>query len=960
MSRRARNHPVGAAGSRLASSLRQVGAAVVTLAMACFGASCSGMDVAGDVPGPASGPTSDPLDGMREIRLPDGSMGWLLSIDGRPVHDSIQSIDQVTAQSGVLVVSGKGEVLRVTGGYTDLLLRTDISSDEIEKMPLFASTPRGRAQTALAAIADPGAVIQSNEARIQASMAYHSAAASGEVGALALIVGTNGSETLDGTAGADTIDGFDGDDTLNGNDGNDTLRGGGGADVLNGGAGADIAVYTGGAGGVNVSLASGTGSGDQAEGDTLSGIENLHGSDFDDVLTGDSANNTLLGAAGNDSLSGGDGGDVLDGGDGADSLNGGNGIDTASYATATSAVVADLISGGSAGFAAGDSYSGIEILRGSDFDDTLRGSNGDDQFLGAAGNDTLSGRDGDDFLVGGVGADVLDGGNGSDFAVYSNSTAGLVANLATGTISGGEADGDTLNSIENLRGTRFNDNLTGNAADNTFIGAQGDDVMVCGAGNDSMVGGPGADVLDGGEGDDAISYDGSPAGVNVDLAAETVSGGDANGDTISDIESVTGSASADILLGNDENNILNGGKDGDDLLDGRLGDDTASFTLSIKDWNISLVTGQATASGETDTMVSIENVTGSKGNDTIVGDARYNSINGFEGNDFMDGGGDVNEISYGKRKEDWTINLATGVATATTQNGPETDTFVNFGNAVGGNGNDTFIGGSGKQVFAGGPGADSMDGGDGEDWTSYAVAPIAVVVDLVTGGSAGEALGDVFVRIEAIRGSDFDDTLSGDDLSNSIFAGPGDDVCVGRGGIDYLLGGAGADTLDGGTEEDFAIYSNSPAGVVIDLTANTGSGGDATGDSFIGVEDIRGSSFDDTVIGDAGRNYFIGAAGNDTFDGRGGNDSYLPGTGDDLAIFQPGFGHDVIAGFVAGSGTEDRLDVSALGFQNLAQVLAVSVQSGPHTIIRPDASSSITLVGVTVGTLSSDDFIFAP
>src|SRR5262249_23181554 len=137
--------------------------------------------------------------------------------------------------------------------------------------------------------------------------------------------GTAAGEQYAGTSFDDTLNGGGGNDTLNGGDGNDTLQDGSGADQLVGGDGIDTASYADSASAVTVSLATGTGSGGDAEGDTLSQIENLTGSVFDDTLTGDDGTNVLDGGAGNDTLAGLGGDDVLVGGAGAGHLGGGGG-----------------------------------------------------------------------------------------------------------------------------------------------------------------------------------------------------------------------------------------------------------------------------------------------------------------------------------------------------------------------------------------------------------------------------------------------------------------------------------------------------------------------------------------------------------------------------------------------------------------------------------------------------------
>jgi Ca2+-binding RTX toxin-like protein len=109
--------------------------------------------------------------------------------------------------------------------------------------------------------------------------------------------------------------------------GNDFLRGNTGADSLIGSSGTDTASYTESTAGVNVSLTTGLGFFGSAAGDTLSGIENLSGSNFGDTLTGNTLANTLNGFSGNDVLNGGAGNDTLNGGSGNDLLTGGLGRD---------------------------------------------------------------------------------------------------------------------------------------------------------------------------------------------------------------------------------------------------------------------------------------------------------------------------------------------------------------------------------------------------------------------------------------------------------------------------------------------------------------------------------------------------------------------------------------------------------------------------------------------------------
>jgi len=150
----------------------------------------------------------------------------------------------------------------------------------------------------------------------------------------------------------------------------------------------------------------------------------INGTSGNDKLIGSASADVMHGYAGNDRLNGGAGDDVLDGGTGRDQLIGGSGIDTASYANAAAGVKAQLMKPvANQGEAAGDTYSSVENLTGSAFDDALSGTNGsnvltggagDDKLYGYGGADILLGGDGDDYLAGHGGGDILNGGRGRD------------------------------------------------------------------------------------------------------------------------------------------------------------------------------------------------------------------------------------------------------------------------------------------------------------------------------------------------------------------------------------------------------------------------------------------------------------------------------------------------------------------------------------------------------------------
>lgn len=160
---------------------------------------------------------------------------------------------------------------------------------------------------------------------------------------------------------------------------------------------------------------------------------------------------------------------------------------------------------------------------------------------------------GNDVFIGTAGADGYRGYGGNDTVSYANASAAIFAGLDEGG-SGGDATGDTFNSIENLTGSRFDDILYGNAEVNILKG---------GAGNDAMVGKGGGDRFEGGAGSDTVFYDASfPVSGNFAIRADLMNPGsntgDAAGDTYSSIENLEGSSFDDILLGNDNANIMRG------------------------------------------------------------------------------------------------------------------------------------------------------------------------------------------------------------------------------------------------------------------------------------------------------------------------------------------------------------------------------------------------------------------
>ncbi|MFZ2725911.1 MAG: FG-GAP-like repeat-containing protein [Methylococcaceae bacterium] len=313
------------------------------------------------------------------------------------------------------------------------------------------------------------------------------------------LIGNSGNDILEGGDGNDQLLGDSGDDTLNGGTGNDTLLGNDGDDNLNGGEGIDWAKYITAPSSIKVNLNISTAQNTEGAGnDTLNTIESLKASRFDDVLTGNILNNELYGNNGNDSLNGSDGNDALLGGNGNDSLNGGDGIDWAHYRDAPVGVKVNLnISTSQNTTGSGDdTLTGIENINGSHFDDVLTGNNGTNVLYGNKGNDTLNAGEGNDALRGGEGDDILNGGAGIDWGYYWNALSAVNVDLNLTTAQNTNGAGiDTLNSVENLNGSVFNDVLTGNNINNVLYGNNGDDTLKGGGGNDLLKGGSGKDTF---------------------------------------------------------------------------------------------------------------------------------------------------------------------------------------------------------------------------------------------------------------------------------------------------------------------------------------------------------------------------------------------------------------------------------------------------------------------------------
>ncbi len=175
---------------------------------------------------------------------------------------------------------------------------------------------------------------------------------------------------------------------------------------------------------------------------------------------------------------------------------------------------------------------------------TTTGTAAGETLVGDSLRDVMNGYAGNDVLRGGAGADTLDGGAGTDIVMYSESGTGITVNLGAGKGYGGNAEGDTLVSIEGVYGSNVADSLIGGAGADTLVGNAGNDGLYGGAGNDVLSGGAGKDTLTGGVGADRFhlaAIGDSVVGVAADRIADF---SQAQGDRI-DLSAIDANTMAD-------------------------------------------------------------------------------------------------------------------------------------------------------------------------------------------------------------------------------------------------------------------------------------------------------------------------------------------------------------------------------------------------------------------------------
>ncbi|GEM_PF-819820 len=746
------------------------------------------------------------------------------------------------------------------------------------------------------------------------------------------------------------------------------FEGRGGDDYIDGGAGFDRARYDGAVDGVgiNVNLAAGIVTGGSDTGtDTLRSIEAIWGTNYADIYdaTGFTALSTNAGSAGVNGS--GAAFNEFEGGGGNDLVTG-NGNTRVNYTHANSGVTVTLGSSGS-GDAYGDSsvghdhfYGGVNAVRGSEFNDIITGN---------GGNNTLEGRGGNDVLDGGGGNDVLSGGTGSDIFVYkpgdgvttitdfSHASDRIDLRAFAGVHGIGDLtfafSGSTL-TITSLAGG-FNDdnhkiviqgyNSASNpvtASDFIFANPSGDSVAVT------------VQTLDG--------YDFST--LYTDMSVSTLATAANTVDHIFAVDHARGITFE--LIGSSFNydsgthQVTGGTITEIDILSGT---DPTQITqdhvlVNSNGWKINATNffsaltqyGSSDPSTHASGKLALDNIFGSAaysyvgsgggydgdgrphdGADTFVGGNNADVFNGLPG-PFgpLDPGHDT--VDYSNASGPISVNLLTGATSGTAAAG---DIFISIENLRGSKFGDTLIGDGNNNTLEGGAGDDTIDGGGGFNTASYEHASTGVTVSLAVSGqqdTVGAGL-DTLSNIQALRGSAFDDTLTGN----------GSSVLEGGLGHNHLVGQSG--------QSDTASYEHASSGVHVDLSIATAQDTVGAGiDTLTNIANLAGSHFNDVLTGDSHDNTFMGNGGNDIF------------------VFKQtkgGIGHDTIGDFVSGQ-SHIELDYAAFDASGAASFNAwysthVHTNGGDLLIdlslSGTDGKDTILLKNASIGGLHANDFI---
>ena len=531
---------------------------------------------------------------------------------------------------------------------------------------------------------------------------------------------------------------------------------------------------------------------------------------------------------------------------------------------------------------------GDDILNGAAMADTLEGNAGNDMLWGIGGVDTVLGLLGNDVMIGGAGADSLDGGDGVDRISYYKCLEAVDIDLDRTVQTGGDAEGDTLASVEFVEGSVYDDTLTGSHGTGSIYGLGGNDTIVGGthaqglfgnAGDDLLESASSGDTLSGGEGDDIYIVRAENIRLNEDELDEIDDVSDSGYDWVkghvsidlrgmdNHIERISLFGTAEDAFANDRNNLVRGtgsgnglyGQGGNDKLLG-LGGDDVIYGHSGKD-----------------------KVFGGFGADELRGGSEADKIFGGFGMDTIYGGVDADKLRGGKNADFYKVDSLDEVRERK--------------------------GGGADYVWADDDHT-LLKGQHVEVLSAYYWNPgilLAITASVLSGNY--EAIRVAAGTIGTLA-SNPEVNLTGNNKSQILIAEMSDpDVFY----TNTLEGMAGADVILGDGVADFAAYTTSDAAVTIDLSVSKQTGGHAKKDILLGIRHVVGSEHDDTISGEsmlAGAdaeysNTLKGLGGDDLLDGFGGDDVLFGGVGKDTLF--GGVGNDTLNG---GAGN-DTLDGGA-------------------------------------------------
>jgi Ca2+-binding RTX toxin-like protein len=786
-------------------------------------------------------------------------------------------------------------------------------------------------------------------------------------------------------------------DTLLGSDnttGTENFEGRGGNDFINGRIGFDRATYSSEDAPITVHLADGTVIGGVNTGtDTLRSIEAITGTEFADIF--DATGFTGSGAATPSTNSGNSGAGGTSSnfnefeGVGGDDVITGNGNTRVAYYNATAGVTVTLTgpatgNGSGAGSSIGTAHHNLLSYANIDPADVgsdtftggvirIAGSEFNDQIIGNVQNNTLDGRSGNDMLDGRGGNDTLTGGTGSDRFTYSTNVG--PANGGSGGIdvitdfSQSDFDRIDIGGITGVSNFNALSSLISQSAGNTVITfastsqAVGTNTLTLQgftgtlSRSDFIFAGQVAITVQTADGFNFGTLYDDLAGVNPALTTHDASNyilvnstaGPHSQGLIFDLVNTSGAYTYD-----QAGNYVSGAVNSIIIYDTFFNVLTTSEGWS----NISSVTSLLNAASS-----YAADHTNTAGFDAIFGGASYsaagdfsasfdnNSVNGggdtfFSGfgNDVFNGltnanGGDFDygdTVDYSHVASAVIANLAAAPG-AQTSGGGGNDILLNIEDLRGSAFNDTLTGDGNSNTLEGGVGNDVLDGGvGGIDTASYEHATSGVTVNLTTTtqqDTVGAGL-DTLTNFEALRGSAFDDILTGN----------GSSTLEGGNGNDHLIGQAnGSDT---------ASYQHSTAGVNVNLALigpqDTGSAGF---DTLTNIKNLTGSNFSDHLIGDGNNNVLYG--------GFGGTDVLTGGGGADT--FQFGSGKVTITDFSTAQGDKIELFLT-LGATHDAAVTALDalIASTTGDTFNFSNGGALTLTNVDVHSLHTSDFILHP